>query len=282
MTEKPFSLDTIENLKEQLDSLLRKIDSEEKDTLSSSLQAVQASHEIILELRQRIKGHHFDSDASEIYYFKVYFPSIYQHYIYHVELAKLYLQLPPIVQQQPAYWQEALDDITLSFQDQRELLHYTRSQATHLDYYYFKRHSTTPLPPMDDISLPLDNTITTATSYRISRLMALERLAAHIEARINNPCENSSVNTHPSFLQWTGSKVSLIELIYGLQLAGVFNHANVDIKSLVHSFEQLFQVKLGNVYNAFQEMRLRKKNRSPFFDQLKERLVQKMDELDER
>ena len=76
-------------------------------------------------------------------------------------------------------------------------------------------------------------------------------------------------------------KVSLIELIYSLQTAGVINNGTADIKLLTNFFERTFQVDLGNVYNVFQEMRIRKKNRSSFLDQLKERLIQRMDEADE-
>ena len=82
-------------------------------------------------------------------------------------------------------------------------------------------------------------------------------------------------------LQWTGAKVSLIELIYSLQTTGVINNGTADIKLLTNFFERTFQVDLGNVYNVFQEMRIRKKNRTSFLDQLKERLIQRMDEADE-
>jgi hypothetical protein len=40
-------------------------------------------------------------------------------------------------------------------------------------------------------------------------------------------------------------------------------------------------VELGNYYNSFQEMRLRKKSRTTFLDQLTEKLVQRMNEADE-
>lgn len=66
-------------------------------------------------------------------------------------------------------------------------------------------------------------------------------------------------------LQWTGPKVSLIELIYSLQTAGVIINGAADIKHLTDFFERAFQIDLGNVYNVFQEMRIRKKTEAVFW-----------------
>lgn len=83
-------------------------------------------------------------------------------------------------------------------------------------------------------------------------------------------------------LQWTAPKTALIELIYGLQAAGACNNGAADIKQITSFFESVFGLELGNVYNVFQEMRLRKKNRTVFLDNLRDRVVQRMDEADER
>jgi hypothetical protein len=80
---------------------------------------------------------------------------------------------------------------------------------------------------------------------------------------------------------WTAPKIYLIELIYALQCTGVFNNSASDIREITSFFEQTFSVDLGNVYNSFSEMRLRKKNRSSFLDLLKDRLIQRMDEADD-
>ncbi|MES1220841.1 MAG: RteC domain-containing protein [Bacteroidota bacterium] len=83
-------------------------------------------------------------------------------------------------------------------------------------------------------------------------------------------------------LKWTGPKVALIEMIYALQSSGVFQNGAADIKQVTAFFESVCGVELGNVYNSFQEMRLRKKNRAVFLDLLRDRLIQRMDEADER
>jgi hypothetical protein len=44
---------------------------------------------------------------------------------------------------------------------------------------------------------------------------------------------------------------------------------------------KIFQVELGNHYHCFNEIRLRKKNRTALLDHLQEKVLQKMDGLDE-
>ena len=47
--------------------------------------------------------------------------------------------------------------------------------------------------------------------------------------------------------------------------------------------EEFFQMDLGNVFRSFQEMRQRKKDsRTKLLDLMKERLLHRMDELDEQ
>jgi hypothetical protein len=69
--------------------------------------------------------------------------------------------------------------------------------------------------------------------------------------------------------------------LYALQSAGSFNNGTVDLKELANHFQSYFNVDLGNYYRTFQDMRIRKINRTTFLDLLKGRLIQRMDETDE-
>lgn len=80
---------------------------------------------------------------------------------------------------------------------------------------------------------------------------------------------------------WTAPKASLVEILYALQSTGVFNNGAADIKQLAMWFERNFRISLGNYYHVFQEIRLRKKNRTSFLDQ-KDKLIKRMDDADKR
>ena len=81
-------------------------------------------------------------------------------------------------------------------------------------------------------------------------------------------------------LNWTGTKASLIELIYSLHGVDAINNGNVDIKQIATLFEGLFNIKLGNWYRHFQEIRLRKNGRTNFIDQMKKNLEERLDDFE--
>jgi hypothetical protein len=92
--------------------------------------------------------------------------------------------------------------------------------------------------------------------------------------------KKEAASSLPSF-QWTGSKAALTELIYALQSGGVLNHGPTPIKEIAEKMEKIFQVELGNYYHCFNEIRLRKKNRTALLDHLREKVLEKMDGMDE-
>ena len=74
----------------------------------------------------------------------------------------------------------------------------------------------------------------------------------------------------------------MVELVYALYAGAVYNNGLAEIKEIAETFEQLFQVDLGNYYHVFNEIRLRKKNRTSLLDLLREKVIRKMDALDEK
>jgi hypothetical protein len=83
-------------------------------------------------------------------------------------------------------------------------------------------------------------------------------------------------------LNWTGSKVALIELIYALYHQSVFDNGNADIKTIAQAFEITFNIDLGDFYHTFMELKSRKVNQTKFLDNLRETLIRKMDEQEEK
>ena len=134
-------------------------------------------------------------------------------------------------------------------------------------------------------SFETDPRFTTLFDIKVSKIIAFESLSEFIresmgKIEISNEFQKGY---HPDILKlkWTASKVSLIELLYALQSSGSFNNGAIDLKTLAVGLENLFQVDLGNYYRVFQEIRIRKQSRTTFLDQLKDRLIKRMDESDE-
>jgi hypothetical protein len=136
---------------------------------------------------------------------------------------------------------------------------------------------------LDDYETDLD--FTTFYDHKISKIIAFDFLSEFIKESINKLEQKNELRKinirDKGDLIWTGSKVSLVELLYALQSTGSFNNGSIGIKDLANELQSLFNVEIGNYYRAFQEIRIRKSSRTSFMDQLKDRLIKRMDESDE-
>ena len=119
--------------------------------------------------------------------------------------------------------------------------------------------------------------------FIVAKMDANDLLRKYLEDELSklHPEVKPVVEQQTHTLSWTASKASLIELLYGLQSTGVFNNGQAALNDVAMFMEAVFHIKLGNYYRVFQEIRIRKKSRTQFLDEMKERLIQKMDYADE-
>ena len=81
-----------------------------------------------------------------------------------------------------------------------------------------------------------------------------------------------------SNLHWTAKKVDLIELIYALHEAKVFDNGQADIKEITHVFEKAFQIELEDkVYGSFGDIKKRKTDQTRFLSHLQKLLETKIE-----
>ena len=60
------------------------------------------------------------------------------------------------------------------------------------------------------------------------------------------------------------------------------DNGNNDIRVVAQYLESSFGIDLGNFYQTYLELRTRKMNRTKFLDALREELLRRMDEQDEK
>ncbi len=70
-------------------------------------------------------------------------------------------------------------------------------------------------------------------------------------------------------------------LFYGIHAAGSVDNGNAEIGELAVLFEKTFHVDLGNVYHAFGRLR-GQQNPTAFLDEMKEKLLKKMRDMDSK
>lgn len=270
----------------EMENNLNGICARETDTL----QRLKLSSRIILSSIARLKkfvaSYNFIDAGDEINFFKNIKPKFSSKLIFYQKAYEIQLYLPIApVPDIKNYFLKELQKIGTYLSDNKELFSYYRSNSTLFDEIYFlrKKPDSWLLLSLDDYETDLD--FTTFYDHKISKIIAFDFLSEFINESINKIDQKIETRkAKPSDtgdLVWTGSKVSLVELLYALQSTGSFNNGSIGIKTLASELQLLFNVDIGNYYRVFQEMRIRKSSRTSFMDQLKDRLVKRMDESDE-
>ena len=254
----------------------------ENDPLEIIENNLKSTRYIITDLRKLIEEHTFQSETEETIFFKQIKPLFSGSLIYWERLHRLYLQMPvggeAILRK---YYKRKLKNLKAFHALHSGFYEYLRGNYDYLDSLYFLRTSRSFEESVN--SVDLNPKFTTVKDRLVGEIYANELLEQYIHGLLNKQVE---ISTHADkdfpALQWTGSRAGLVELIYALQSSGVYNHGQIGIGQLADSFQQLFNVDLGNYYHVFTELRLRKKSRTALLDHLKERVIQKMDTMDEK
>lgn len=153
--------------------------------------------------------------------------------------------------------------------------------TTYLDYKYFVRGKHDIKLSLDTFYFEADHNFSTSHDYKVAKIIANDLIQVYLEDQLHSTLYRDK-SLEPPKLNWTGSKTALIELIYALHSQGVFDNGNVDIKVISKIFESAFNVNLGDFYHTFMELKSRKINRTKFLDNLRDSLIRKMNEQDEK
>lgn len=89
--------------------------------------------------------------------------------------------------------------------------------------------------------------------------------------------DRTSAESELELLNWTDDKNDLVALIYGT--AKSINNGKAKIKKIVRCFEYIFQIDLGNVYDALGDLNIRKEGPCAYLNTLSDVLMKKIDEL---
>lgn len=243
----------------------------------------------LLEMREIVKEYGFQEETKEIHFFKHVKPKVYSKLLFFHELFKIETKRPKSKFLQKRYLKGKLKEVNRYFKNNHELCLYYRNDKSHSDELYFLRKNRHLIIHPETIFSYIDNEFSTLHDYTFSSIMAHEELVKYIENEIsqleqielrekNNPSSDFFVTTE---IKWTGSKISLVELIYALHNTNSVNNGNISLKELVKLAEQLFNIELGDYSRVFVDIRMRKTERTKFLDTLKQSLLKRMEDTDE-
>ena len=272
----------ITELNIELDSQLKTIDRETVKIIEKSKKSFECVTDFLKQLKEFVLGYTFCNEQEEILFFKKQKPEIYSKSIYFKKVAEIESRRPiGCPEDIESYLKVELKRLTGFFNEHKDFYEYYRTDSTHLDDLYFLRKKNDLKQKMKGADM--DENFTTGYDYTVAKIIAFTRLEVYLNKELDNIRFNSN-NPHVEDLgilekfRWTGSKISLIELIYALSNSGVLNDGNCKINELTELFEQMFHFPIDDIYRGFQDIRGRKKNKTIFLDILRDALNRKINE----
>lgn len=273
---KQFSEKLYAELNEELE---KRMSTEEHATkkLTGDLAIIRSK---IRRLREFVAKQVFNSPEEEIYFFKYIKPSFYSLLIYRIELFAVESSRPSSDQEKIlAYYIDEVAFIDRFFRQHSFHYEYYRLDASELDNLYFIRgenHQSILLPETPEPHAEFS----TSCDYLFSKFRAMEMLKDVLLEKITGLKQGYKVIEElPEDLKWTGDKVNLAEIIYGIYFTGQVNHGKAELSTLVKWLGRLFQIDLKRIYSDYKDIRNRKiASPTRYLDQMRSAMHQRIDD----
>ncbi len=248
------------------------------------IQRIEAVIRLIVQslsdLKEYVLKRGFKNTDEEIRFFKHQKPAIVSKLIYFNAVYKIETKKPYGTKPIRKYLNDELRKLKRYFDNNLEFYKYYRTNNSFIDEKLFVRGKCDIKLSLDTFYFEADHRFSTSHDYKVAKIIAYDLIQVYLEDQLNN--NNQKRVSNNSSLNWTGSKTALTELIYALHSKGVFDNGNADIKVIAKTFELAFNINLGDFYHTYLELKSRKMNRTKFLDSLRDALICKMDEKEER
>lgn len=276
-------------MREYIDSILLEIDAETEhfdiygyDIIGNSLKMIDIIQEYIDQLRERVIVYEFSSQEEEIVFFKELKPQVLSKQLYFNKIYCIESKFPTGSNEAAKkYLNDQLHSLEYYFNRHLDFHQYYRSGSTVYDKYYFVRGNVDPKLCNDSSRFNSDLKFSTVYDFKVAKIIANEMLRIYLNRRlkiIEDPA--LFTETKKDRRTWTGQKNALIELGYSLYASGDIDHGNIDVKEIMDTLGEAFNVELGEYYRAYIALRGKKKDRTAYLNSLVEKLRKKMDEDD--
>ena len=274
------------NLLDTIKSEIQVIDLEEDTTLNKTVKIITLLNIYFNELKEHISEYTFNNEMEEIQFFKDTKPQISSKLLYYNCIRNLETSRPigsDIAQK--AFTLQQLDLLKSSFDNNIEFYRYYRGHRTDLDKHYFLRNQPDIETYFDSFYFERNPRFSTGYDLKVATILANDMLSNYLNAELlkedlPDAQQLDNTNIQKVKAKWTGSKVALIELIYAFQTSKCINNGKSDLKRMTSYVETLFDIDLGDVYRTFLEIRSRKGSRVQCLDDLRKKLIARMDEVD--
>ncbi|KQC31542.1 RteC domain-containing protein [Flagellimonas eckloniae] len=270
-------------LSQELSEELARIQSITKDVVKRSDLSIVLCRNLLIKFKRHIAKIKFLSPTEEIHFFKHVKQIPLNNLVYFFELKSFEIHFPKgSDSSKEKYINRKLKKLNEFFSRNLDFIQYIDQEKTYLDTHYFTREF------FDEFNITharyyfRDPDFSTSHDLLLAKLSANRRLIAYMDQRLSNIGElNGHVVTPSNRLNWTGSKTDMTELAYALKSSGAINQGRASIREITKALERIFHFRSGDPYQNYREIRIRKKSRTKFLDDLTISLLSDLDKADE-
>lgn len=263
------------DLIDRLNSEIEKIN----PSVPESVEDVLENIDVCIGLRDELRLRYLETNHNEeeqIIFFKTIKPIFISELLYQ-RSAQHYVQHKPFgyPKLMKGFLEDQIERNSFVFREYPELYKYKQMNSERSDREYYT-HS--PYDPRihDHLELPSDPAFSSPADTTLSILLATEKFQAFLNqewatmksGKLSTPCQ------FPKTLEWEGTKVDIVENIYGLA-----SHQNLksDVKVVAEWFGLMFGMDMTKIYRSFQTIKQRQ-DPVHFLEELKNALIKRIDD----
>ncbi|GGP06729.1 hypothetical protein GCM10010992_27770 [Cloacibacterium rupense] len=237
----------------------------------------------IRKVKEMIVSHQFNEMALEIYFFKKLKPHLISKFIYYSKILDIESNKPKAgLKAEKKYYESTLGLLKKFHQQNADFYNYYRRNATYLDHQYFVRYRQDLKGRYHILLHNFDEHFTTLKDDLVAQIIANDLFEKYLLNAIYSIGDNIVLeNKNKSNLQWTSTKVNLVELIYALHHTNCFNGGNIELSEVIRHAEKSLQINLSGFHKTIGEIKIRKKERARFLQLLLDNLNQIFLDTDE-
>ncbi|WP_316930065.1 RteC domain-containing protein [Gillisia sp. Hel_I_29] len=252
----------------------------ESSSLKKAELGIRLCNSTLSELQHMVEKEDFEDSASEINFFRNIKSLPMSYLIYFSEVRNCENSIPKAGSSPKVrFLEKEVKKINKFFSQNKDFVNYMEQSHNYMDPQFFTRNNLDNFPFAPTINYYQYPEFSTSHDMLWAMVQAMYKFIHYIRDKLHKLQPDNKVlyaEKQPKLLLWSGSKTALVELIYSLYADGALNHGNVEISTIISSFEDFFNTKLDQGYKTYSEIKARKGDRTKYLNRLILKLESKM------
>lgn len=270
-------------LSQQLRNELQRIESITEDVVKRSDLSIVLCRNLLTKMKRIVSPMRFETVEDEVTYFKEIKHIPLSNLVYFFELKSFEVHFPKGDDNiKRKYTIKKLKRLNDFFSRNLDFAQYIDQGKNYLDDRYFTRKYFNDFNITHARYYFRDPDFSTSHDLLLAKLSANRKFSEYLDIRLKHIGKlNGKKAAMDSELIWTSSKTDMTELAYALKSIRSINNGQASIKDIIKALETAFHFNSGDPYQNFGEIKIRRKSRTKFLDDLTIGLTNNLEKNDE-